>query len=174
MTEPTPAPDTAPEAPAADDANDTGSDLNPEQLRKALEKARKEAANYRTKAKELEPLAAKAKELEDAGRTELEKLTVRAETAEKERGALEARALRLEVAFDKGLTPAQAKRLVGATREELEADADEILRDFPAAKPDGRPKGDAGLGPRPSARPSDPRQADLSQIEADLAASRRK
>jgi hypothetical protein len=31
--------------------------------------------------------------------------------------------LRLEVAAEKGLTPAQAKRLVGSTREELEADA---------------------------------------------------
>jgi hypothetical protein len=40
-------------------------------------------------------------------------------------------AMRAEVALLKGLTPAQVKRLVGATREELEADADELLTLFP-------------------------------------------
>lgn len=46
----------------------------------------------------------------------------------------EARALRAEVANAKSLTPSQAKRLVGATREELEADADELLKDIGAQK----------------------------------------
>lgn len=46
----------------------------------------------------------------------------------------ESRALRAEVANAKGLTPSQAKRLVGATREELEADADELLKDIGAQK----------------------------------------
>ena len=44
------------------------------------------------------------------------------------------RALRAEVSNAKGLTPTQAKRLVGATREELEADADELLADLGAQK----------------------------------------
>ena len=34
----------------------------------------------------------------------------------------------------KGLTEVQAKRLVGATEEELEADADELLESFGGAK----------------------------------------
>lgn len=172
MSEPVTTPeDQQPAAPEADEQQHD--ELSPEALRKQLEKARKEAANYRTKVRELEPLASKAKELEDAGRTELEKLTARAETAERERGELSAKALRLEVAFEKGLTPAQAKRLVGANRDELEADAEEILRDFPV-KTDGRPRGSADLGPRQPAPPANPRQADLLQIEADLrAASRR-
>jgi chromosome segregation ATPase len=161
------------EAPEAEEQQ--SDELSPEALRKQLEKARKEAANYRTKVRELEPLATKAKELEDAGRTELEKLTARAETAERERGELQARALRLEVAFEKGLTPGQAKRLVGGSREELEADAEEILRDFPVKPdPNRRFQGGADTGPRLTAPPSDPRAADLAQIEADLrAASRR-
>lgn len=46
----------------------------------------------------------------------------------------ESRALRAEVANAKGLTPTQAKRLVGSTREELEADADELLADIGARK----------------------------------------
>lgn len=46
----------------------------------------------------------------------------------------EARADRIEVAMEKGLTPAQAKRLQGETKEELEADADEILELFGGSK----------------------------------------
>lgn len=147
--------------------------LDVDRAKEKINKLNSEAKNLRAKLKELEPLAAKAKELEDAGRSDLEKLTARAEQAERTASQHEARALRLEVAFEKGLTPAQAKRLVGASREELEADADEILRDFPV-KDDGRPKGNADLGPRTPAAPTNPRQADLMQIEADLrAASRR-
>lgn len=48
--------------------------------------------------------------------------------------ASEERALRAEVANAKGLTPTQAKRLIGATREELEADAVELLADIGAQK----------------------------------------
>jgi nucleoid DNA-binding protein len=44
------------------------------------------------------------------------------------------RAVRAEIANEKGLTPSQAKRLVGSTREELEADADELLKDIGATK----------------------------------------
>lgn len=161
-----------PEAPEAEEQQPEPFD--PERAQAKIKKANQEAANLRARIKELEPLASKAKELEDAGRTELEKLTVRAETAERERNEATSRALRLDVAFEKGLTPAQAKRLVGASREDLEADAEEILRDFPALKPDGRPKGNADLGARTVAPPANPRQADLAQIEADLrAASRR-
>lgn len=37
--------------------------------------------------------------------------------------------LKLQVALEKGLTAKQVKRLVGITREELEADADELIED---------------------------------------------
>ena len=48
--------------------------------------------------------------------------------------ASEERAMRAEVANAKGLTPTQAKRLVGSTREELESDAAELLADLGAQK----------------------------------------
>lgn len=47
--------------------------------------------------------------------------------------AAELKAARLEVAAAKGLTPAQAARLQGATREELDADADQLKELFPTA-----------------------------------------
>jgi hypothetical protein len=68
-----------------------------------------------------------------------EKATLEERVAEIERQAKdsESRALRAEIANAKGLTPNQAKRLVGETREELEADADELLADIGAQKKQG-------------------------------------
>lgn len=65
--------------------------------------------------------------------------TLEDRVAEIERQAKESeeRAMRAEVANAKGLTPTQAKRLVGATRDELEADADELLKDIGAQKKHG-------------------------------------
>lgn len=62
--------------------------------------------------------------------------TLEERVAEIERTAKEseARAMRAEVANAKGLTPTQAKRLIGSTKEELEADADELLKDIGAQK----------------------------------------
>ena len=46
----------------------------------------------------------------------------------------------------KGLTPAQAKRLQGATRDELEADADDLLETFKPAE---------GVKPPPGGKPTE-------------------
>lgn len=67
-------------------------------------------------------------------KAELEKANGRADKAEADAKKERDRADRLEVAMDKGLTPAQAKRLQGESKEELEADADEILELFGAPK----------------------------------------
>lgn len=106
--------------------------------------------------REKKALTARLQELEDAGKTELQKANERAEEAVKAAQTHETAALKLQVAFDKGLTAAQAKRLVGGSKEELEADADEILRDFAAAK---RPAGDIGQGARGTSATQSPRDA---------------
>lgn len=138
---PTPdAPTPDPAKPDPDKPNTLPDD--PAALKAEIDKLRREAAGYRTKAKELEPLAAKAKELEEASKTETQKLA-EARDLEKARGdKAETELLRLTVGLDKGLTPAQAKRLVGATKEELEADADAFLAETAPAEPapGGRPK----------------------------------
>lgn len=111
--------------------------------RAARKEAEKELAKYR-KAEQ---------DRAEADKSEAEKRAA----AEERATAAELRAMRLEVAHDKGLTPAQAKRLVGSTREELEADADEILRDFPTSpKTPPAPKPDPSQGPKgtPPARPT--------------------
>lgn len=64
----------------------------------------------------------------------IEELQAKVKKAEEERDAAKSGTalenLKLQIALEKGLTAKQVKRLVGATREELEADADEILEEF--------------------------------------------
>lgn len=67
-------------------------------------------------------------------------------------------ALLYKVALEKGLTPAQAKRLQGNTEEELSADADELLETWRPAGNEGEGEGKTPLqrAPRPSHNPGDP------------------
>ena len=95
-----------------------------------IAKTNSEAANLRKRLKELEPLAKKAKELEDEQKSESEKSTEARTKAEKTAAEATQEAARLRVALSKGLTEVQAKRLIGETQEELEADADELLASF--------------------------------------------
>lgn len=104
---------------------------------KELAKTRKEAAKYRTDNKSLAEKAAKLDELEGATKSDLEKLTEKATTFEQRAAEAEAKALRLEIALEKGLSQALMKRLAGSTKEELEADADELLETFGTPKPKG-------------------------------------
>lgn len=69
-------------------------------------------------------------DIEAAKLSDLERAQQEAQQAAKRAEEAELRAMRIEVAAAKGLTPSQAKRLVGSSREELEADADEIIADF--------------------------------------------
>ena len=119
--------DSATDQPATGELGDAG--------KKALDAERRDKRAAEKRAADLE---ARLKEFEDRDKTETTRAVERAEAAEKAAAAAEARALRLEVASEKGLTPAQAKRLVGETREELEADASELLDTFkPATSDDG-------------------------------------
>ncbi len=82
---------------------------------------------------------------------------------ERERKA-ELRDLRAEVATVKGLTPAQAKRLQGSTREELESDADDLLASFPG-KP-GTPRPDPTQGARSGGAPGMLTAEDVRKLAA--------
>lgn len=155
-------------------ASETSADSEPlgDAGKKALEAERK---NARQAAKERDALAARLQEFEDRDKSEAEKVAERAKAAEDRAAQAESKSLRLEVAFEKGLTPAQAKRLVGSTRDELEADADELLETFKPSE-EKPPTVDLDLGTRTTtaATSTDPRSADLAQIEADLKANKRR
>lgn len=142
-----PAPTTPPAAPAATaappatpptpdakgaDTWDDGTPFDATKARSLIDKLRGQVTD-------LEPLAKKAKELEDAGKSEVERATGRATTAEGERDEAKGYALRLEVALEQGLTITQAKRLVGKTKAELEADARDLIESFGGGKGDAAP-----------------------------------
>lgn len=82
----------------------------------------------RLRAAEAELATRKAAELTETERLQKERDDAAAEaaTAKAERDAAARKALVLEIAADKGLTTAQAARLQGSTKEELEADADAL------------------------------------------------
>lgn len=135
-----------PDSPEETDKPDPDDKKKPKQepfdedrFQKALTKKNSENANLRKRLLELEPLAKKAKELEDAGKSESERLTERATSAEARAATAEEELLRVKVAIDKGLTEKQAGRLRGSTREEMEEDADDLLASF--ASKDTKPPG---------------------------------
>jgi len=97
----------------------------PPEVKRALQKANKEA----------ETLRLKLKDWEDRDKTDAQKILEERDALRTERDSLALQSLRRDVADDKGLTPAQARRLVGSSREEMEADADDLLVTFPKAKP---------------------------------------
>ena len=72
--------------------------------------------------------------------------------SQKDSDEADLRAARLEIALDMGLTKAQAKRLQGSTREELEADAEAYMEEHGLTKPGDSNAGKGGQAP-PSQRP---------------------
>lgn len=99
--------------------------LSLEEALSEVTKTRGEAANYRTKLREAESKLANAKTLDEVNEI-VSNLTTERETAE--------RALLVEnVALKHNLPEALQKRLVGSTREELEADAKALAALIPAS-----------------------------------------
>ncbi|GAA0960230.1 hypothetical protein [Frigoribacterium faeni] len=126
-----------------------------EQLKAALAEVEKWKGLSRKNEARAESNADKAKkfdEHEEANKSEIEKITARAEAAEKaiaERETKEAAAkLREEIATEKGFADRKIKAsaLRGSTREELEAHADELLELVPAppAAPSAEGQGQVG------------------------------
>lgn len=148
-----PAAQTAPTAstPAGDEHDDGDEGKLGANGLKALEAER--AANKASR-KQIAELQAKLKEYEDANKTEAEKTAERLAALEKTSAESQSRAERLEVALDKGLPKALAARLQGSTREELEADADELLKlvgeQKPASPKPDPSQGHGGGGAKPS------------------------
>lgn len=121
------------------DGGDQAKQLSAEdidKMQRALKKANKEAEQHRLK----------LKEYEDRDKSETEKLTERARELESTLTNAEKAALRYEVALDKSLPKSLAVRLQGDTREEMEADAEELLKTLGGNNSNGkkRPSFDGG------------------------------
>lgn len=144
--------------PPNDDLGDAG--------KKALETERKARRDAERRAKDAE---AALKEVEDRDKSDSEKLADRIAASEKRAEEAERRALRAEVAQEKGLTAAQAKRLSGDTREDLETDADELLEVF---KPERSASGPPSKRPTADLRGgTDPTDDDDGPLDPDKLAA---
>lgn len=132
-------PKSAKDDPKKDDQDDLG-----DAGKRALDKERQARRDLEARLKELEPLAAKAKELEDAKKSGEEKLAGQIKALQDDLAKERQRALIAEVAREKKLTAAQARRLNGSTREELEHDAEDLLEAFSSKGADDDATGGEG------------------------------
>lgn len=104
----------------------TGFDALPAETQAEIKKLRAEAAQYRTK----------AQELEDAQKSEIDKALTKAQRAESAKAEAEAKLLRYEVAQEKEVPAKLVPLLTATTREELEAQASLILENAKPATPE--------------------------------------
>lgn len=112
---------------------------------------------------DLKAKAAEYEKLQDANKSEAQRLSDQMAALSTENASLKLDKLRADVAAEKGLPAKFARRLAGATREELEADAEELLETLP--KPDvvsvsRKPRENLRGGGRPDEEPeeTDPRK----------------
>lgn len=121
---------TADEATQAGPASETTAeekpDLTLDDLKSELEKARKQAARYRTERNELRPMAEKAREAEEAGKSELQKAQERIAALEAEKRASELNAVRAELSAKHGI-PAD---LIAGTDEDSMVESAAALASF--------------------------------------------
>lgn len=133
----------------SEEAPDTTTDATPVESEKEATDWKAEARKWEARAKENSLAAARLAEIEEASKSESQRLADRAEKAERESQERAVESDRYAVALEKGLTASQAKRLVGSSREEFLADADQLLADLgrqpsPRSDPSQGPKARAG------------------------------
>lgn len=173
MGQPTPPADPKPADPTPTEPTTepaTGDGLG-EAGRKALAEeraARKELEKQLKALQERDPVKAIAEALgvkpATNGADALTTLTEQVKALQREQAEATLKAARLEIAAEKGLTPLQAARLQGTTREELAADADALKALFPTSLTPGTPAPDPSQGARGGA----------NQLEASLKAAQEK
>lgn len=117
-----------------------------------------EAKKWESRAKENSSAAARLAEIEEAKKTNEQRLEERATAAEKLAASNALSAARASIALEKGLTASQAKRLVGSTEEELAADADDLLADL-GTKTSFSPRADHSQGPKSAVGEQSPQSA---------------
>lgn len=169
--EPTTPESTEPSEPAPEPSGDTPSGDQPVQLPddhplvKSLNQWKSEAKDLRSKVKEFEDSQKTDEQRQQERLSELES-TAKKSTLE---------AARLRVALRKGLNEAQAKRLVGDSEEDLEADADELLATFAPAEEGETPS--ASRRPqerlRPGATPSSEPEKSPDEIAESILSKHR-
>lgn len=129
-----------------------------------LAKERKARQAVQERLKELEPLAAKAKALEDAQKSETERLTEQLEQFKAQAAKAEAENLRLKVATESGLPADLHEFLVGSDEDELRAKAQKLMAATAAATAPRAPAPDPTQGAKPGQGTAQLTRADLARM----------
>lgn len=134
-----------------------------EQLEAELAKVRREAANYRTKLREAEPLVKAARDAEEANKSEVQKAQERSQQLERDYAELQTQTWQLELAGQYGV-PHEDRDLIGSgSREEMEARATRLGARFATNEKTPPPPSNRPVeGLRPGATPDPPKPADTS------------
>lgn len=173
-----PQPDEKPPVGDPQDPDPKPEEFDRDQAMAKIKKANQEAASLRARLKDLEPLAAKVKEMEDAKKTEVERFAEERDTYKTKASETEIALLRLEVALDnapEGMDLKQvrklAKRLAGSSLEEMQEDAEELFSTFTPKDKDNkdedttrRPKERLRPGAVPDAEPEETDPAKLAAL----------
>ena len=101
---------------------------NPDAFKRALDAERQAAKDAKAQARDLKRQLDEAREQINALTSERDELKTKLGETEGRIPGLESKIMRYEVAAAKGLDLKLASRLNGSTREELEADADELVK----------------------------------------------
>lgn len=131
--------------PAADPWDD------PASARREIEKLRRENANRRTQLRELEPLAQKYREYEDAQKTEIQRATEAQQAAEQRAAQLQSANARLMAAATHNLPADLIDDLGDGTEEEIDARAQRLAELIKAAEQRGAATSAAQTPSTPSA-----------------------
>lgn len=118
-----------------------------DELERDRRKARSDAKAARERAEDLQR---QLDELQGSSKSELEKAIERANKADATAAKASVEAIRWQVAAEKGLPAALARRLQGATKAELEADADDLMALSPPRRVPDAGNHTNGQGPQPS------------------------
>lgn len=152
--------DTTQEAEATTEAAETETQKPTETVDFWKQKAREQEK----RAKENAEARKRLDEIEAASKTEAEKSAERLAAETSRADAAEANLLRFQVAADKGIPAKAIKLLTGASREEIEASADEVLELIGEAGKPRTPKPDPNQGRSGSGKAS---TADLFAAAVD-------
>lgn len=136
--------------------------LTADQLQAELAKVRKEAAGYRTKLRDVEPLVKAAQEAEEANKTEIQRAQERASKLEKDYTTLQENNWRLELAVTHGIPHDQIDLIGSGSREEMEGRAARLAPLFSSTKTTPPPSDRPVEGLRPGATPEPLKPVDIS------------
>ena len=162
-----------PDPPDGDDGGQDGAGGEPDWKAEAA-KWKSMSRKHEGQAKANADAAKRLQELEDANKSETQKLADKATEAEKRAAAAEAKATKYEVAAELGIQAKHLRYLHGATREEIEESAKALLEDFPEIY-DAKSDTDSGKPTRPKERlrsgaapDEEPDESDPRKLAASL------